>query len=182
MKLSEWLALGLIWFSGLILVFKVVDGTSKRPLIYFNGGNSEFLRKKCQRVVVLRVLVSRAEMMRVWKAKKKESVGISSCYANCMFAERWRTSILALSVVGTWEESEDTTRLFGFVYFSHPLESYLTQSKLIHVWLLKSTEEAKKCDHRCFGSRRSGRVCSGCRNCQCRTVPWKMKATIFIDR
>ena len=51
----------------------------------------DFFRKKRQRVIVFRGLVSRAEMMRVRKAEKKETVSISSSYANCMFARRWRT-------------------------------------------------------------------------------------------
>ena len=47
-------------------------------------------------VVVLRVSVSRVEMMRVWKAEK--TVGVFSGYASCMFAGHWRTLILALGV------------------------------------------------------------------------------------
>ena len=49
-------------------------------------------------VVVLRVSVSRVEMMRVWKAEKTKTVGVFSGYASCMFAGRWRTLILAIGV------------------------------------------------------------------------------------
>jgi hypothetical protein len=64
--------------------------------------------------------MSRAEMMRVWMAKKRGTVSVSSGYANCKFVGRWKTLILMLGrftrdVVGTWE-LEDATRHFGFIY------------------------------------------------------------------
>ena len=91
-----------------------------RPLVdlYFvsiEGISVGFLRKKSQRAVVLRVSVSRAEMMRVWMAENKEAV--SSGYANCMFAGRLRTLILMLGrLTHTLAGREDATRFFGFVY------------------------------------------------------------------
>ena len=59
--------------------------------------------------------------MRVWTAEKRETVGVSSGYANCMFAGRWRTLILTLgrlarSVMNPEETRRVSLTLFALIY------------------------------------------------------------------